>query len=60
MKVVRRVRAIQRSSRDEYETALLTIPKFMAEELDLVGKDAEIELKGKKIIITPITEEREE
>lgn len=57
MKVVRRIRAIQRNSRDEYESALLTLPKFMAEELDLVGKDAEIELKGKKIIITPVTKE---
>ena len=60
MKVIRRIRAIQRNSRNDYESALLTLPKFMAEELNLVGKNAEIELKGKKIIITPITEESEE
>lgn len=57
MKVIRKIRAIQRTDRDKYEAALLTIPKFMAEELNIVGKDAEIELKGKKIIITPLTEE---
>ena len=57
MEVIRRVRAIQRSTRNEYESALLTIPKFMAEELDLVGKNAKIELKGKKIIITKESEE---
>lgn len=54
MKVIRKVRAVQRNSREKYEAALLTIPKFMAEELNIVGRDAEIELKGKKIIIKPI------
>lgn len=57
MKVIRKVRAIQRNDREKYEAALLTIPKFMAEELNIVGKDTEIELKGNKIIITPITED---
>ena len=57
MKVIRKIRAVQRTDRDKYEAALLTLPKFMAEELDLVGKDAEIELKGRKIIITPVTKE---
>ena len=56
MKVIRKVRAVQRNGREKYEAALLTIPKFMAEELNVVGKDAEIELKGKKIIITPMKE----
>lgn len=57
MKTIRKVRAIKRDSRNDYESGLLTLPKFMVDELSVAGKDVEIELKGKKIIISPITKE---
>lgn len=53
MEVIRRIRPVYRASKgNAYESALLTIPKFMVDELGLINKNAKIELKGKKIIIT--------
>ena len=49
--MVRRLRQVT----SDYGTLLLTIPKYLVEELHLTAnQEVNVELKGKKIVISPL------
>lgn len=52
--MVRKLRQVT----SDYGTLLLTMPKYLVEELGLkANQEVNIELKGKKIIISPLENE---